>query len=409
MAEEKKLYEYIALAKDGKRVKGNYTVASKEEVVQLLFQRSLTPVTIDEVSQFLSWQKLKEINIGGVPLKEKVIFMKQFAIMINAGLSLTRILEVLGQQVQNPRFKVAVKEVLKSVSSGVSLSDSFAKFPDVFDTITISLVRAGEQSGKLDRIFRKLSVEYESKQALNSKVTSALAYPAVIVLVMIGVIIFLMIFVVPQLEQAFLTFNAGKLPLLTRVIIGLSRAIVNYWYVFIVALVGIVVGVQYFIRTTDGKRVWHKFQISMPVFGPLMIKIQTATFSRILYLLISGGVPILQALELTESALTNVWFKDEVNIIREQVKRGVAISVPLMQSEYFPSIVGYMVNVGQETGQLDIVLRKVARYYDLEIKTATATLSSLIEPILLVVMGIVVGLIVFAIYYPMLQLTQSIK
>ena len=225
---------------------------------------------------------------------------------------------------------------------------------------------------------------------------------------MVGVVIFLMAVVVPQLKDAFTSFGT-ELPLITRIVIGMSAAITNYWYLLLLVVGAVAIGFRYYISTSEGRRVWDKVLISIPIFGPLVVKTQVATFSRVLYLLISSGVPILQTLELTEATLSNSWFKDEVSAMRDQVKRGVSLAVPLLQSQYFPSIVGYMVNVGQETGQLDKVLFKVAKYFDLEIKTATATLSSLLEPIMLVVMGGMVAVIVSAIYFPMFQLTQSIK
>ncbi len=406
--EDKKLYEYVALNKDGGKVKGSLQAATKEEVVQQLFQRNLSPLSVDEVSRFLSIERLKEINIGGIPLKEKMIFLKQFSIMINAGLSITRALEVLSTQTQNPRFQRVLKEVLKTVSSGVPLSDALAKYPDVFDSIAINLIKAGEQSGNLGRIFRKLAREYEQRSALTSKVVSALAYPAVLTVVMLGVVIFLITVVVPQMQEAFKSFNT-ELPLITKMVIGLSQFLINYWYIVILIVVGAIVGGRYFISTPEGRRVWDKLLISIPIIGVLMVKIQVATFSRVLYLLISSGVPIIQTLELTEATLSNLWFKDEVANMRDQVRRGVSIAVPLLQSQHFPTIVGYMVNVGQETGQLDKVLQKIARYFDLEIRAATSALSSLLEPILLVVMGGIVAVIVASIYYPMFQLTQSIQ
>ncbi|WKZ24161.1 MAG: type II secretion system F family protein [Candidatus Dojkabacteria bacterium] len=405
---DKKLFSYVAVNANGERVKGNYSAGTKEEVVTMLFQKGLSPVSVDEVSRFLSLEKLQEINIGGVPLKDKMIFLKQFSIMLNAGLSITRALEVLSLQAQNPRFRQVLKEVLRAVSGGVQLSDSFAKYPDVFDSIAVNLIKAGEQSGNLGTILRKLSREYEQKNALRSKVMSALAYPAVLTVVMIGVVIFLMAVVVPQLQDAFVSFGAD-LPLITKIVIGISNFMTEFWYLLVLILIAAGVSLRYFLSTPEGRRVWDKFIITVPLFGPLFVKVQVATFSRVLYLLVSSGVPILQTLELTEATLSNVWFKDEVAAMRDQVKRGVSIAVPLLQSQYFPSLVGYMVNVGQETGQLDTVLRKVAKYYDLEIKSATSTLSSLLEPILLVVMGGVVAVIVSAIYYPMFTLTQSIK
>lgn len=406
--EETKLYSYVVVNAQGVRSKGSMQAISKEAVVTQLFQKGLSPVSVDEVSKFFSLERLKEVNIGGVPLKDKMVFLKQFSIMLNAGLSITRALEILSLQQQNPRFRIVLKEVLTSVSGGVKLSDSFAKYPDVFDAIAVNLISAGEQSGHLGLILKKLATEYEQKNILRSRITSALAYPAVLSLVMVGVVIFLMAVVVPQLQDAFTSFGS-ELPLITKIVIGISSVINNYWYLLILVIVGAVIGFRYYISTPEGRRVWDKVLISVPIFGALVVKSQVATFSRVLYLLISSGVPILQTLELTEATLSNSWFKDEVAAMRDQVKRGVSLAVPLLQSQYFPVIVGYMVNVGQETGQLDKVLFKVAKYFDLEIKTATTTLSSLLEPIMLVVMGGMVAVIVSAIYYPMFQLTQSIK
>lgn len=405
---DKKTYEYIAVNREGKRVKGKLKGATKDDIVQQLFQRNLSPVSVDEVSSLLSLDAIQNVNIGGVPLKDKMIFLKQFSIMLNAGLSITRALEVLSAQATNPRFRTVLKEVEKSVSGGVPLSDSFAKYPDVFDNIAINLIKAGEQSGKLGRILRKLALEYEQKNELKTKITSALAYPAVLTVVMIAVVIFLIVVVVPQLQEAFESFNA-ELPLLTKMVISTSEFLISYWYLVILIVVAGGLGLKYFTSTSDGRRVWDRFIITIPIIGPMLVKVQVATFSRVLYLLVSSGVPILQTLELTELTLSNVWFQEEVKNMHDQVKRGISIAIPLLQSNYFPSLVGYMVNVGQETGQLDVVLKKVAQYYDLEIKSATSTLSSLLEPILLVVMGGLVAIIVAAIYYPMFQLTQSIK
>ncbi len=412
MAEEintkKSFFEYVGLDRNKKRVSGSLDAFTKEDVVRFMNEKELIVLSIDEVSPIFSLKKLSEINVGGVPLEEKVLFMKQFSIMVNAGLSITRTLEILSIQAQNPRFKMVLKESLKLVSGGLSLSDTFAKYPDTFDEITISLIRAGEQSGNLDKIFRKLSAEYQGKAELSSKIRSALAYPAVITLLMVGVIIFLMLFVVPQLKQAFEDFNA-TLPLITQIVVGFSTFLVNYWYIVLLLTISAAVAGRYYIGTPGGLRVFQRLLISIPIFGPLNIKVQTANFARILYLLISSGVPILQALELTEQAMTNIWFKDEVSHIREQVKRGVPVSVPLLQSEYFPLILGYMVNVGQETGKVDVVLRKIARYYSVDIKASTVALTSILEPILLIAMGIIVGGIVVSIYLPMFQLTQFVQ
>lgn len=405
---EKNNYQYIARNRDGQKLQGNMQAANKWEVSQVLQQQSLIPVSIDEVTPLFSLDYLKNINVGGVPLQEKVFFMRQFATMISAGLPLTKALEILYIQATNPRFKKVLKKSLDDVSTGMSLADSFAQYPDVFDNITINLVRAGEKSGNLEEILRRLAIEYEEKKKLSGKIQSAMIYPVVITIVMVIVVAVLMIFMVPTMAKIYSGFDA-KLPFMTQIMISASNFMVGYWWAVLGVLVISVVGIMSYLKTDGGKQVWHRFLIKAPIFGPLVTKTQVATFARILYLLIHSGMPILEALELVQGSLSNYWFKAYITKARKDVEQGRPLALTFLQSDVYPVTVGYMINVGEETGELDQILEKLASYYDMEVQTATASLTSLIEPVMIVVMGGMIAFVAIAIYMPMFQLTQLVK
>jgi len=408
VADAKKNYQYIARSQTGQKMQGSIQATTKLEVSQYLQQQGLVPISIDEVTPALSLNYLSKINVGGVPVKDKVFFMRQFATMISAGLPLTKALEILNLQATNPRFKEVLKGSLEDVSSGKALADSFAAYPDVFDTITINLVRAGEKSGKLEEIIKQLAAEYENRQKLGSKIQSAMVYPIIITVVMVAVVFLLMVFMVPTMAGIYEGFDAD-LPLVTQILITISSIMAKFWVVILVLAGVLVVGFMSYIRSGPGKQLWHRFLIKVPVFGQLVSKTQIANFSRILYLLTHSGMSILESLDLTAAALSNVWYHDAVIRARGEVEKGRPLALTFLQSDIFPMTVGYMINVGEETGELDNVLEKLASYYDLEVQTMTETLTAIIEPVMIVVMGVVIGFVAIAIYMPMFQLTQLIK
>lgn len=407
---DKKTYQYVARSQDGKEIKGSMESESKVLVSQYLQSQQLTPVSIDEITKLLSWDYLKQVNIGGVPLNEKVFFMRQFATMVSAGLPLTKALEILNMQAENPRFKIVLKTVLEDISSGKSLAVAFGKYDDVFDKITVSLLEAGEKSGNLQEILIRLADEYEAKKKLAGKIQSALMYPIIVTIVMIVVVVLLMVFMVPTMAGVYEGFDA-KLPLVTQILISISNFLGNPFYASLLlsTILGLFIGFKLYTKEGKGQQQWHKVLLSIPVFGTLINKTQVATFSRIFYLLIKGGMPILDALQLTSASLSNYWFKAQILQAKDEVERGRPLALSFLQSPYFPMTVGYMINVGEQTGELDKILEKLASYYDMEVEAATSSLTTIIEPIMIVVMGVVVGVVAVAIYLPMFQLTQLIK
>lgn len=404
----RKTFEYIAKDPQGHTQKGTYKAQNKTEVADFLQTNQLIPVSIDEVNPVLSLNYLKEINVGGVPLKEKVFFFRQMSTMISAGLSLTRILEVLEMQAQNPRFKKVLTTVRTEVTGGKSLAEAFTKYPDVFDTITISLIRAGEASGNLDKIFVRLAQEWEDKKELQSKIKSAMIYPIIILLVIIGVIALLMVSVIPTMSKIYSEFESD-LPLVTRVLIGVSDTFASYWFVFIFVIAAIVLALRFYFRSKEGKMNLDKLLLNVPIFGKLIREIQVATFTRILNLLVSSGMPILEALDLVAASLTNYWFNKAVLDVKGEVERGISMAQAMVsQGQIFPIVVSYMVNVGEESGALEKVLERLAKYYEMEVKNATDNLSTMIEPLMLVLMGGIVFLVAIAVYLPMFQMTQLV-
>ncbi len=402
-----KTFSYIAIDPTGKKIKGQMDAPSKDKVIEHIYDLGLTPLSVDEIIPWFSWQKLKEYEIGGIPLSEKVFLMKQFSVMINAGLPLTSILDILAKQANSRKLRKVLTEAREKVAGGMPLSKAFEEYPDVFDPITIALIRAGEESGHLDLIFRRLSAEYTQKHKLVSRIRSAMIYPIIIIIVIVIVLILIMTFVVPEMKKVFISFGV-TLPLITRILIALSDSLIKYGLFYLIGFFLLIFAIRAAIKNPSGKKIWDRIILKLPVAGPLVSKLQIVTFARILALLVASGVPILRALELTKESLSNYWFQAEVEDLINVVKKGGNMASRLLQSEFFPPVVGYMVNVGQKTGKLEEVLKKLVAYYDVEIKEATRSLSAALQPILIFFLGAIVAFIVVAIYLPLISLAQNI-
>jgi len=399
-------YKYEARTVEGAPYKGKMSASTKNEVVERLLAKKMIIVKIQEDSGF-SLEKLKEINIGGIPMKEKAIFMRQLSTMISAGLPLTKSLDILQQQTENPRFKLILEKVYGDVQGGTSLSKAFRKYDDSFDEITISLLQAGEDSGNLETILERIATELESKKVLGEKIKSAFTYPIIISVVVIGVVALLVMVLVPAMKEIYDDFGSD-LPWATQMLVDLSDILINYWWVMLLLIGVVVVGLKLYLETEGGINVWHKIILKLPVFGMLTRKIQITQFTRILGLLLESGLSIIEALELTANSLSNVHFRTAVMNTKKEVEKGVPMATPLSRSEYFPVIVSQMVAVGEESGEIGHVLEKMTDYYNSEVEVMTANLTTLLEPMILIVMGGVIGFIAFAVYTPMFSLVEVI-
>lgn len=394
-------FVYTARNFEGKVITNDMDGDSKEAVISKLRERGYFVTQIKE--------KGKEFQLfqRKVSSSEISIFARQFATMIGAGVPLVRCLTILGQQCENPRFRDIITKVRQDVEAGSNLSKALGGHPKVFSNLFVNLVKAGEAGGILEEILSRLASYLESSEQLRQKVKGAMTYPVVVSGIACLVVIFLIVFVLPTFETIFRDMGDAKLPLPTRLLLGLSAFMNQYLILIAIGAVAAFIGLKKFFDSERGIRLLDTNILKIPVIGMLQKKVAVAKFTRTLGTLIASGVPILQALEVTADTAGNVVIADAVNKTRASIREGETISEPLKASNVFPPMVVQMIAVGEETGELDKMLTKIADFYDQEVDVAVKGLTSVIEPIVIVFMGIVIGGIVMAIFMPMLELVNT--
>ncbi len=396
-------YKYFARDKDGKEVNGKTEARAAQAVAESLKAKGLVVIRIEEELGF-SMDKLSEINIGGVPIKDKVVFMRQLATMISAGIALTQALQILEAQATNPLFKRTLSNVLSDVQGGKGLAEAFKKSNKVFDDITLNLLEAGEESGNLETILERLALELEAQKKLGDKIRGAMIYPAIIFLVIIGVILLMMFVLIPAMADIYGEFDA-ELPMITQVMINMSNFFLGYWWLVIIVVGIISIVTKSYVESPNGKAFVNRMILKIPIFGAIIVKMQIAQFTRILSLLLKSGLSIVKALELTGGSLTNIVFKEAVLQAAKEVEKGVPLALPIARATVFPMIISQMIAVGEESGELDKVLERVSVYYNDEVEAATSNLTTLMEPLMLLLMGGVIAFIALSVYMPMFNLS----
>lgn len=348
-------------------------------------------------------------SMGGVGLKDLVIFCRQFSVLVNSGVAMMKTLTILSEQTENPKFMKILKNIKSDVEGGMTLSDSFAKFPKVFDNLFINMIKAGEAGGILDDVLNRLAKFFEDRARLTNKVKSALAYPTM-VSILATIIFFIMLTVIlPRFSEIFSRLGS-ELPAYTQVLINISNVLRSAWLFLIIFAIGcLVYGFRKLYSTEKGKYEVDKISLKLPIFGVLIQKIAVARFTRTLGTLVKSGVPILLSLEIVEEASGNAILARTVRDIREEIKQGGTISEPLDKSEIFPPMVVSMIAVGEETGELDSMLAKIADFYDSEVEAAVDALTSLLEPLMMVFLGGMVGAVIVGMYLPMFKLFDAVK
>lgn len=399
-----KKFRYVAKDAEGKDVKGVLEAKSVDAVAEFLNGKNFTVISLKE-DFGVNFDRLNQINIGGVPITDKVLFMRQFATMISAGLSLNKTLEILSQQVTNPLFKKVITNVLADVEGGSSLSKAFRKEKEIFDDVTLGLIDAAEATGNLEEVLQGLADELEETKKLQDKIKSAFLYPVIIIIVMIVVVVMLMVILVPVMSEIYGDFDA-ELPAVTRLLMNISDLLLNYWWLFLIGISILVAGFKLYIDTPSGKRSFHMFMLKIPIFGKLMEKIQLTQFTRTLSLLLRSGLSIIVSLEITSTALSNVHFKNALLEARNEVEKGIPLAVPISRNELFPMIVSQMIAVGEEAGDLDNILKKMSEFFNDEVNNLAGNLATMLEPAILVIMGGLIGFIAAAVYMPMFQLAE---
>jgi len=394
-------YTYTARAVNGELKSATIDAPSRDDVIKQLRQLKLNVVKIDEGTAN------RKKRGGSIKMRDVVIFTRQFSTMINAGLPLVQALDILATQSENPALKDVTRQVVFDVESGNTLADAMRKHPRAFSDLYVNMVAAGEAGGILDTILMRLAVFMEKNDALVRKVKGAMIYPGVIISVAAIAITVLLIFVIPTFESMFASVNIA-LPLPTRIVIGISRGLKSYWYIVLGVAAGIYFSIRSYYRTPGGKLNIDKLLLKMPVLGDVLRKSAVSRFTRTLGTLISSGVSILDGLEITAKTSGNAVVEDAIMVTRKSIERGETISAPLKETRVFPSMVTQMIGVGEATGALDTMLGKIADFYEEEVDTAVAGLLTLLEPIMIAVLGIVVGGIVIAMYLPIFDLISKL-
>lgn len=399
-------FSYKAVSAAGKDVKGSVEAESREEAARKIKEQGLVPVSIGKQGALD-----KDVNIPifkgkKIPARDMSVFCRQFASILKAGVSVINALDMLAEQTENKKLKEAIVNTQSNVEKGENLSDSMRQ-NDAFPSILIDMVRAGEASGSLENSLTRMAIQFEKDAKLNGIVKKAMMYPIVLICVMIGVVIVMLTFVIPSFMTMFEDLDS-ELPVTTKAILAMSNSLKNYWYIYIIVVVGIVVGVQMYKKTDNGRHNLDKLKLKIPVFGLLQTKSACASFARTMSTLLQAGMPMIDALEISASTMKNVLFYDGLEKVKNGVSLGLPLSNQLKATGLFPAMVVHMVGIGEETGNVEEMLTNSATYYEEEVEVQTQTLTSLMEPIIIVLMAFVVVLLIMAIYQPMIQLYNTL-
>jgi len=402
-------FAYKVRDKQGKVLEGTLEAENVSLVADKLRQMGYVPMSIDAQrdSKFQAEIKIPGLS-NRVKLKDVAVFSRQFATMINAGLSLLRSLTILADQTENKELARVCGVVRSDVEKGSSLSAAMAKHPKVFSRLYISMIRAGEVSGALDDTLMRLADTIEAQVELQRRVKSAMTYPMVVGVLVLLILTAMILFIVPMFETMYASLG-GELPLPTRMLINVSNVVRKMWFLVVGVEIGAIIGFKKWINTEKGRGAWDAIKLKMPVFGGLVHKTAVARFSRTLGSLIQSGVPILESLEIVADTSGNEVMGKAVRECQTAVKQGESLGVPLGRYDVFPAMVVQMIVVGEETGALDDMLARIADFYDAEVAATVEALTSLIEPLLIVFMGCSVGGMVIALYMPMFNIIKLIQ
>jgi len=397
-------FEYLAKDKNGHAISGIVEAASEQEVVRILHKKEFIVISVK-----LSKKKNqgKERSLGKVRLDDLVVFSRQLATMIDAGIPLVQALGILAEQVENKFLQSVLNQVRKDIEGGMSFCDALARHPNVFSDLFINMTRAGEASGMLDEVLDRLATYLEKTAALTRKVKSSLIYPAVVISMAIIITAFLLIKVVPTFSSIFEVLG-GRLPLPTLILIAVSNMLRKMFVFIVLVLVALVIIFKRYIATEKGRIQFDTLLLRLPVLGMLFRKVAVAKFARTFSTLVKSGVSVLNALEIVARTAGNKVVEIAVLGCRSAVRDGEPISQPLIKSEVFPAMVCRMIGVGEQTGQLEKMLTKIADFYEDEVDAAVAGLTSMIEPLVIAFLGVVIGGIVISLFLPIFKITQLI-
>lgn len=400
-------FSYTAVGADGKEKKGSIVAETREDAARSLKEQGLLPMSIGKQSALD-----KDINFSfgkkkGVKVRDLSVFCRQFSSIIKAGVNVINALSMMSEQTENKKLKAAIKNVQSNVEKGETLSSAMRSEGDIFPSLLVSMVAAGEASGSLETAIERMAIQFEKDAKISGMVKKAMIYPIILIVVMIGVVIAMMMFVIPNFMDMFEGLDA-EMPFMTVMVINMSNFILDKWWLLILIVAGIVFAYKSYYKTDAGRHVIDRLKIKIPVFGVLTVKTACARFSRIMSTLLSAGMPMISAIEIAAGTMDNVLFKDALQKVRSGVALGMGFSQQIGVTRLFPAMLVHMVGIGEETGNIEDMLTNVANYYDEEVELATQSVTALMEPMIIIVMAVVVGALVLAIYQPMITLYSTL-
>lgn len=402
-------FSYSCKTIDGQTQAGVIEAPSEEMAAKLLHEKQLFVLEIHKEGAAVGAKQGLQIPFLGkkVSLKDKIIFTQQLSMMTKAGLPLLDAFKALEEQTENKYFSNMISEIGKDVKGGRPLSAALGKYPKVFNTLYTATVASGEKTGQLDQVLERLSDQLQRDYDLISKIKSSLSYPVMVVSALIGIMILMFIFVIPQLKAIFADMGA-TLPLLTRIVLGISDFLVKYWYIMIILLIGGYFGVTSWAKTKAGKMTLDRVVLRIPMVGGLMKKIYMTRFARTMGTLVASGLPMLEIISTVKHVITNSVYQVAFDKISADIESGLPLSESIKKQKIFPAMIYHLISVGEKSGKLDYVLISMANFFDKEIENQTAGISTFIEPFLIIIIGAGVGLVVASVLMPIYSLVNTI-
>ena len=398
-------YKYKSISSDGRESEGLYVGDSESGLINMLRERKELIISIERDVQS---EAQIELFKKKVKKKDLALFCRQFYTMISAGLGIVSCLEILVAQTQNKTFKNAIAHTYEDVQKGLTLSESMKKHTNVFPTILVSMVEAGEVSGNLDTIMLRMAEHFEKENKIENKVKSSMIYPMVLGIATVAVVVFMLIFVMPTFVGMF-EGSGTELPGPTQALINLSNSLQTYWYIYIAAVAAIVLGISTYKKSKDGTRFFDSLKLKIPIVKGTTTMLVTSRFTRTLSTLMASGIPLIQALEVVSRVVNNSVIEEKLLTGIENIRKGVTLSRTVKDVGVFPPMVDSMIKIGEESGSLDEMLYKTADFYDEEVETSMQKLTSMLEPLMIIVMALIIGFIVIAMYLPMFDLSSTVQ
>ena len=399
-------FNYVAVTRNGDQTKGNIEAKNIEAARYALQANGLTPITV-KAQGFLS----ADMSIGGdkkVTNRDLSVFCRQFSSILNAGVTVVEALNMLADQTTNKTLVKALRKTSESVQQGDTLAVSMAKHPKVFPEMFVNMVEAGEVSGSLEEAVSRMGTQFEKSAKLAGIIKKAMIYPIVVVIVALAVLIVMSTLVVPKFAAMFADLGS-ELPGSTKAVMALADLIMNKWWLIIIVTAAVIIGLKMFAKTEKGKTVFGTIAVKIPIIGPVNVKTQSASFARTMSTLVSSGLGISQSLEITAKAMKNILYKRALIKAKQEVEQGVNLSVPIRRAKVYPALVPNMIGIGEETGNIENMLDKVAEYFEEEAELATQSMTEMMQPLIIVVLGALVGWMVLAMYQPMINMYGDLE